>query len=225
MKITKGNREFTVELDGSRIIVREGEESVYGYESDNVIRFPKPNPNITNNGTALEGLSITPEQSEEINESRNNFLEQKREKEEARRGVPNKIRFYGNANFQATVTTKNVKFSFIDTLNSIGFDWLRKNSEIVDRTDNGYVVYEIATSIVLAHVAGREDRTAEQNEATEGKVAYSECWECGRVRISGWFKSGRLERIPRECLNKVKAAFNPIDGVKVYTINPEDCGC
>lgn len=228
MIIIKGNREFAIELDGSRLVVSEGTEKVYGtlYEGSTIIDFPQPNPQIANNGSALDGLSITLEQSNELNKIRSDFLEQRRKERDAKRNIPEKIQFSFGESFQIIVSAKDVKFDFIDKMNTIGSDWLRKKSKLTaNRTSDDYMIYEIESSVVLTHLTAREERKAKDESEMEGKTAYSECWECGKIRIVGWIKNGKHERIPREFFNKIRKEFKAADGIKIKTVDPEDCGC
>jgi len=224
MKLMKGNREFTIELDGSRVVVTEGEERVEGTlcEGSTIIKFPKPNPNIRNGNAALDGLSITLEQSKDLNELRNDFFEKKNKENDKKRSIPEMVRFSFGESFQVRVSTKNVRFDFIDKMRTINCDWLRSNSEQVDRTTDDYAIYEIASKAVLSYLVSREARIAKERQEMEGKIAYNECWECGRTEIVGWFKDGKQERIPSELFHEMKESFVPSEGVKVMEYY---CGC
>ena len=246
MTVTKGNREFTIERVDGQVLVTEGEESVAGicYDGSTVIKFPHPNPNIKNNGTALDGLSITLEQSREIGRWRAVDHERRRNEQDKKRSVPEKIRFSFGESFQLRVINKNVKYDFLNKIDTIGADWWLDNAVKTDEgTSDGCGIYEIESAVVEEHIIAREERKNKATQELEGQISYSECGECGKVRIAGWIKNGKTQVIPRAQYRTIKAAFDKawkgqfvVDGANWKTafeqagyeatkINTIYCGC
>lgn len=203
MNLVKGDRVFEVFVKANRLMVKEGDQEAYVRDpkDSKVLNFVKPNPSILFNGKPLTGLSLTKEQSEEITQMYQDWLE-------AHIQNPDIIKFSYGDNFEVRPFTK-LSPSLIAKLNMLNTGvqtgWLRENATNV-KGDKG-IHFEIALALVEEEAEKRQSEKAASAAAIEGAIAFNRCWECGVARIVGKIVNGKAQEMPYDEYVVVKAAF------------------